>query len=69
MVTLGKEHWTPIKRVFRYLCGMTNFSICYHGNYEDIRVHGFLNSDSDGEINGRRSTSGYVFILFGGAVN
>ena len=69
MMTLGKEHWTTIKRVFIYLCGMTYFSIFYHGNSEDVKVHGFVNYDWAGEIDGRRSTSGYVFRFFGGVVS
>ena len=69
MTTPGKEHWTNIKRVFRYLRGMTDFAICYYGNYEDVRVHGFIDSDWAGEIDGRRSTSDYVFRLFGGAIS
>jgi hypothetical protein len=25
----GKEHWTPVKRVFRYLRGTTSYGLCY----------------------------------------
>ena len=69
IMTPGKEYWEAIKRLFRYLCRMTIFSIFYHGNFEDIRVHGFSDSDWAREIQGRRSTSGYVFILFRGALS
>jgi hypothetical protein len=31
MSKLGKEHWTIVKRVFRYLCGTTNYGLCYQG--------------------------------------
>ena len=24
----GKEHWTTMKRVFRYLCGTSDYSLC-----------------------------------------
>lgn len=58
MTTLGKEHWTTIKRVFRCLCGMTNFAIFYHGKFEDVRAHGFVDLDWDGDIDGKRSTHG-----------
>ena len=27
----GNEHWTAIKRVFRYLRGTTDHAICYQG--------------------------------------
>ena len=69
MRTSGKEHWTNIKRAFRYLRCTTYFAIYYHGNSKDVGVHGFNDSDWAGDIDGRKSTSGYVFILFGGVVN
>jgi hypothetical protein len=28
MSKAGKEHWTPINRVFRYLCGTTSYGLC-----------------------------------------
>jgi hypothetical protein len=27
----GKEHWTSIKRVFRYLRGSASYGLCYQG--------------------------------------
>jgi hypothetical protein len=27
----GKDHWTVVKRVFRYLCGTTSYVLCYQG--------------------------------------
>ena len=69
ITTPSKEHWIDIKGVFRYLCGMTNFTICHPRNSKDVRVHGFANSDCVGGINSRMLTNGYVFILFGGAIS
>ena len=66
--TPGKEHWTTIKKVFRYLGGMIDFSICYHGHSEDIRVNGFIDTDWAGYIDGRGLTSGFVFRLFRGTI-
>ena len=31
MSKLGKEHWTVVKRVFRYLHGTTDYAIYYQG--------------------------------------
>jgi hypothetical protein len=31
MLTHGKENWTTVKRVFRYLCGTKEYAICYQG--------------------------------------
>jgi hypothetical protein len=66
----GKEHWTIVKRVFKYLHGTTNYGLCYQGRPRLDRVvdiHGFVDVDWVGDIDHIRSTSGYVFNLFGGA--
>ena len=69
MTTLGKEHWNFFKRVFRYLYGTKIFLICYHGNSKEVKVDGFIDFDWDGDIDGRQSTNGYVYRLFGGAIS
>ena len=43
--TPGKEHWTTIKRVFKYLHGTIDLEIFYHGNYEEVGIHGFVEFD------------------------
>eukprot|EP00253_Pinus_taeda_P015319 PITA_15319 len=68
----GKEHWTTVKRVFRYLRCTSDYGLCYQGRpgldrFLDIR--GFVDADWAGDLDQRRSTSGYVFNLFGGAIN
>jgi hypothetical protein len=66
---LGKEHWTRVKRVFRYLHGTTRYGLCYQGRLgldSVLAIHGFLDVDWDGYLNRRRSTSEYVFSLFVG---
>jgi hypothetical protein len=68
----GKEHWTIVKRVFRYLCGTTSYGLCYQGRPgldRVVYIHGFVDADWAGDLDRRRSTSGYVFNLFGGAIN
>jgi hypothetical protein len=34
-----------------------------------VDIHGFVDADWDGDLDRRRSTSGYVFNLFGGAIS
>eukprot|EP00253_Pinus_taeda_P021354 PITA_21354 len=68
----GNEHWIPMKQVFRYLHGTSDYGLCYQGRPGLDRVlviHGFVDVDWAGDLDHRRSTSGYVFNLFGGAVN
>ena len=48
MSELGKEHWTTINRLFRYLRGTTDHAICYQGIVGPDRVldvHGFVDVD------------------------
>eukprot|EP00253_Pinus_taeda_P034798 PITA_34798 len=72
MLKLGKEHWTVVKRVFRYLRGTSNYGLCYQGRPrldKVLNIRGFVDVDWARDLDQRRSTSGYVFSLFGGAVN
>jgi hypothetical protein len=48
MLTPGKEQWTTVKRVFRYLWGTKYYVICYQGKLGDdseVYVHGFDDVD------------------------
>eukprot|EP00253_Pinus_taeda_P009653 PITA_09653 len=68
----GKEHWTTMKWVFRYLCGNSDYGLCYQGRPRLNRVldiHGFVDADWAGDLDQRRSTSGYVFNLCRSAVS
>jgi hypothetical protein len=68
----GKEHWTVVKRVFRYLRGTASYGLCYEGRLgldRVVDIHGFVDADWAGDLDRRRSTSGYVFNLFGGAIS
>jgi len=31
MSKLGKEHWTTVKQIFRYLRGTSDYGLCYQG--------------------------------------
>jgi hypothetical protein len=67
-----KEHWTIVKRVFRYLHGTASYGLCYQGRPRLDRVlyiHGFVDEYWAGDLDRRRSTCGYVFNLFGGAIS
>ena len=66
----GKEHWTIMKWVFRYLCGTSDYGLCYHrrpGLERVLEIRGFFYADWARDLDQRISTSGCVFSLFGGA--
>ena len=61
-----------MKRAFRYLCGTSDYGLCYQGRQgldKVLDIRGFVDAEWAGDLDQRRSTSGYVFNLFGGAVS
>ena len=60
------EHWQAAKGVLRYLAGTADYGITFGGQ---SGVIGYCDSDSAGDVDTRRSTTGYVFILNGGAID
>jgi len=61
------EHWQIAKGVLRYVAGTTDHGIIF-GRSANALV-GFCDADFAGDIDTRRSTTGYVFLLHGGAVS
>jgi len=54
------------------LCGTSGYGLCYQGRpglERVFHIHGFVDADWAGDLDQRKSTSGYVFKLFGGAVS
>ena len=67
MANLGREHWNIVKRILRYIKRTSNAAICF-GGLEFI-VKGYVDSDFTGDLDKRKSTTGYVFTLTRGAVS
>ncbi|CAA7027704.1 unnamed protein product [Microthlaspi erraticum] len=63
-----EEHMLAAKRILRYVKGTTDFGIRYKHNGEEKLV-GFVDSDYAGDSDDRKSTSGYVFMMSGGAIS
>ncbi|KAF8783371.1 Retrovirus-related Pol polyprotein like [Argiope bruennichi] len=64
----SKTHWIAIKRIMRYLRGTTGATLSYTKDHGD-NVIGYCDSNYGGDVADRRSTSGYVFMIGGGAVS
>ncbi|KIL57786.1 hypothetical protein M378DRAFT_87411, partial [Amanita muscaria Koide BX008] len=63
-----QRHWTAVKRVFRYLKGTKNWGIRYGGR-DGMEKGMEIYSDADWANSlDRKSVSGYVFTIAGGAV-
>ena len=69
----SKNHWVAVKRIMRYLKGTVNHGLRYfvesdHSDNNTILI-GYSDADWAGDIDSRRSTSGYVFQMSGCAVS
>ncbi|CAL1356411.1 unnamed protein product [Linum trigynum] len=62
MIQPGKEHWQAVKRIFRYLKGTPDVGISF-GSDTECLVSGYSDSDYAGDVDTRRSMTGYVFTL------
>lgn len=58
----GPEHLSAIKRVLRYLKGTKDYYLFFPAKQE-LRLHGYSDSDYAGDTATRRSTGGFVFFL------
>ena len=62
-----REHWNDVKWVMRYLCGTSSLSLCF-GTGKPI-LCGYTDSNMVGDVDTRKSTSGYLVTFAGGAVS
>ena len=63
-----KEHWIAVKRIMRYLKGTHNLGLTYKKSDSNSCV-GFSDSDWAGDLDDRKSTSGYIFQVGGTAIS
>ncbi|KAH9307354.1 hypothetical protein KI387_035265, partial [Taxus chinensis] len=63
----GKEHWQAVKWILRYLRGTMGTVLCYSGS--DTTLRGYVDSDMAGDVDSRRSTTGYIYTVGGTTVS
>ncbi|XP_070057397.1 secreted RxLR effector protein 161-like [Nicotiana tomentosiformis] len=63
----GREHWTAVKHIIKYLKKTRNYMMIYH--YDDLVPIGYTDSDFQSDRDSRKSTSGNMFTLVGGAIS
>ena len=64
----GKDHWSAVKWIFRYLKGTSDIGLVFDKTTTNDVV-GFVDSDYGGDLDRRRSLSGYIFTLCNGAIS
>ena len=62
------SHWSAVIRIMRYLKGTLNLGLLYSRHYTSKCVR-YSDSDWDGDLDDRKSTSGYLFKISGGPVS
>lgn len=67
MANPGRLHWEAVKWILRYLKGTISMGLCFGG--ERCQLSGFVDSDYASDLDRRRSTTGYVFRIFGAPVS
>ncbi|XP_059663617.1 secreted RxLR effector protein 161-like [Cornus florida] len=63
----GLDHWSAVKNILKYLRRTKSLMLVYES--DDLVRIGYTDSDFQSDLDARRSTSGYVFKLNGGAVS
>lgn len=63
----GQKHWVAAKRVMRYLQRTKDLMLTYRRS-DNIEIIGYSDSDFAGCQDSRKSTTGYIFLLAGGAI-
>ena len=56
-----------MKKILRYIRGTSDVALCF--GESDLTVKGYVDSDYAGDLDGSKSTTGYVFTLSGGTVS
>ena len=67
MANPGKEHWKAVQWILRYLRGSTDGCLQF-GRTRD-GVTGYVDSDFAGDLDKRRSLTGYIFTVSGCAIS
>ena len=58
----SEDHWSGVKRVLRYIKGTLNYGLCFLVNNNNDLI-GLSDSDWAGDVDNRRSTSGYIYHI------
>ncbi|RVW17190.1 Retrovirus-related Pol polyprotein from transposon TNT 1-94 [Vitis vinifera] len=69
MANSGKEHWNGVKWLIRYVRGSLGAGLKFRSSKEGVGIIGYVDSDYARDLDKRRSTTCYIFTLFGGPVS
>jgi hypothetical protein len=64
----GPDHWKAVKKVLRYLQGTKSYMLTYRRS-NNLEIIGYSDADFAGCVDTKKSTSGCIFTLAGGAIS
>ncbi|KAL1370701.1 hypothetical protein AAHE18_01G080100 [Arachis hypogaea] len=67
MANRGKAHWEAVKWILGYLKGTIDTGLCF--SEKSYQISGFVDSDYAGDLDRRRSTTGYLYKIQGALVS
>ena len=62
------DHWRAVKRILAYVSRTLEYGIEFRGGGSVLELIGYSDADYAGDVETRRSTTGYIFELAGGPV-
>ena len=65
----AKQHWVAVKRILCYLKGTVNHYLEYKATGNGIQLIGYSDSNWAGDLDTRRSTTGYNFMISSGSIS
>ncbi|KAK0585927.1 hypothetical protein LWI29_036421 [Acer saccharum] len=63
----GKLHWEAVKWILRYLRGTTERCLTFRR--DELKLEGYVDSNFAGEVDHKRSTTGYLFTMASTAIS
>ena len=63
----GKQHWEAVKQILRYLNGSSD--TCLYFISANLKLQGYIDANFVGDIDSRKSTTGFVFTLGGTSIS
>ena len=63
----SKKHWEAVKWIFKYMMGTSKLCLSF-GKGKPV-LEGYTDADMVGDLDGRKSTSVYLFTFVGGAIS
>ena len=70
MANPGKDHWRAVVWILRYLAGTTGYGLIYGAEkYVEVSMEGYVDANYAGDLDKRRSLTGFLFMLNGCTIN